>query len=86
MCTNVNKLVNKNFVEIRRTNKFKVSEMTNILKSVREMLLIWLCDALRDLKNVKNINGGVLLLVKLHAFTKSNTPPWVFFMFFKLYK
>ena len=49
MCTNVNKLVNKNFVEIRRTNKFKVSEMTNILKSVREMLLIWLCDALRDL-------------------------------------
>ena len=49
VCTNVNKLLNKNFVEIRRTNKFKVSEMTNILKSVREMLLIWLCDALRDL-------------------------------------
>ena len=23
--------------------------MTNSLKSVREMLLIWLCDALRDL-------------------------------------
>ena len=31
---------------------------------------------------MKNTNGGVLLLV----FTKSNTPPWVFFTFFKLYK
>ena len=33
---------------------------------------------------------GVLLLVKLKAkacnFTKINTPPWVFFMFLKLYK
>ena len=41
-------------------------------------------------KNVKNTNGGVLLLVKLQAstynFTKSDTPPWVFFGFFKLYK
>ena len=33
---------------------------------------------------VKNTHGGLLLLVKLQA--KSNTPPWVFFMFFKLYK
>ena len=41
-------------------------------------------------KNVKNTHGGVLLLVKLQAsvcnFTKNNTPPWVFFTFFKLYK
>ena len=41
-----------------------------------------------NLKNVKNTHGGVLLLVKLQAeacnFTKSNTPPWVFFTFFKL--
>ena len=41
-------------------------------------------------KYVKNNLGGVLLLVKLRAsacnFTKSNTPPWVFFMFFQLYK
>ena len=40
-----------------------------------------------NLKNVKN-TPGVLLLVKLQAvacnFTKSNTPPWVFFTFFKL--
>ena len=39
-------------------------------------------------KNVKNIHGGVILLVKLQAsacnFTKSITPPWVFFMFLKL--
>ena len=32
--------------------------------------------------------GGMLLLGTLKAcnFTKSNTPPWVFFTFFKLYK
>ena len=45
---------------------------------------------LYNLKNVKNIHGGVLLLVKLQAsacnFTKSNTPLWVFFTFFKLYE
>ena len=42
------------------------------------------------LKNVKNTHGGVLLLVKLQAsacsFTKTNTPSWVIFTFFKLYK
>ena len=49
------------------------------------------CDALPDLvsfaqiKKVKNIHGGVLLLVSCN-FTKSNTPPWVFFTFFKLRK
>ena len=31
---------------------------------------------------MKNTHGGVLLLV----ITKNNTPPWIFFMFFKLYK
>ena len=54
------------------------------------------CDVLRDLipfvqfKKRENTHGGALLLVKLHAevcnFTKSNTPPWVFFKFLKLYK
>ena len=39
---------------------------------------------LYDLKNVNNAHGEVLLLVKLQA--KSNTPPWVFFTFLKLYK
>ena len=38
------------------------------------------------LQNVKNTHGGVLPLVKLQVqacnFTKSNTPPWVFFTFF----
>ena len=52
--------------------------------------------ALRDLvplcnlKNVKNTHWGVLILVKLQVeacnFTKINTPPWVLFTFFKLYK
>ena len=42
-----------------------------------------------NLKDVRNTHGGVLLLVKLQAeacnFTKSNTPPWVFFTFLKLH-
>ena len=41
-------------------------------------------------KNVKNTHGRVLILIKLQAlacnFTKINTPPWVFFTFFELYK
>ena len=45
---------------------------------------------LYNLKNVKNTHGEVSLLVKLPAlackFIKSNTPTWVFFRFFKLYK
>ena len=45
---------------------------------------------LYSLKNVKSIHRGVIVLVKLQAefckFTESNTPAWVFFTFFKLYK
>ena len=45
--------------------------------------------AICSLKNVKNTHGGVLLWLKLQAkacnFTKSNTPPWTFFTFFKLH-
>ena len=55
---------------------------------------------LYNLKNMKNTQEGVLLLVKLQAksvlegvlllvacnFTKGDTPPWVFFTFFKLRK
>ena len=46
---------------------------------------------LYNFKNVKNTYGGVLLLgksqaLKLQAVTKSNSPSWVFFTFFKLYK
>ena len=44
---------------------------------------------LYNLKNTKNIHGGMLLLVKFQAearnFTKSNTPMGVFHVF-KLYK
>ena len=50
--------------------------------------MIW-CH-MYNLKNVENTHGVVLLLVKLQAsacnFNKSNTPPWLFFTFFKLYK
>ena len=42
---------------------------------------------LYNLKNGKNTHGRVLLLVTmLLLVTKSNTRPWVFFMFFKLCK
>ena len=43
---------------------------------------------LYNLKNVENTHEGVLRLVncRLKPATKSNTPPWVFFTFFKLYK
>ena len=45
---------------------------------------------LHNLKNVKSTHGGVILLVKLQAeasnFAKRNTPPSVFFTFFKLCK
>ena len=41
-------------------------------------------------KTWKNTRGGVLFLVKLLAsacnFPESNTPPWLFFTFLKLYK
>ena len=49
----------------------------------------YFCDALHNLvpflqfKKRENTHGGMLSL-SLHL--KSNTLPWVFFMFFKLYK
>ena len=54
------------------------------IKDVFVMLrVIWY--HLHDLKNMRNTHRGVLLLVKLQAskcnFTKSNSPPWVFFTF-----
>ena len=47
-----------------------------------------LCAIWYHLYNLKNTHGGRLLFVMLQAlacnFTKNNTPPWVFFTFFKL--
>ena len=67
---------------------------TAVLKALKEAIYprMW-CFArfgtIRTIqKNVKSTPRGVLLLVKLQAsgcnFTKSNTPQWVFFTFFKL--
>ena len=60
-----------------------------INKNVFEwFLLVMLCAIwyhLYNLKNVKNTHGRVLLYLACN-FTKSNTLPWVFFTFFKLYK
>ena len=57
---------------------------------LRYMMRCAIWQHLHNLKNLKNTHGGVLLLVKLQVltynFTKSNTPPWVFFTFFKSYK
>ena len=61
-------------------------------------VLCWILNVVRcaiwynlyNLQIVKNTHKGVLILVMLQAaacnFTKINTPPWVFFMIFKLYK
>ena len=51
----------------------KPSRFTNVMRCA-----IWY--HLYNLKNVRNTHGGML------SFTKSNTPPWVFFTFFKLDK
>ena len=69
-------------------HSIKVLPKTTFKNSVVMFCTIWY--HWYNLKNVKNTHGGMLLLVKLQAsarnFTKSNTPPWVFFMFLKLYK
>ena len=61
----------------------------NILIEIIPMLCAVWCH-LYNLKNVKNTHGAVLLFVKFQAsvcnFAKSNTAPWVFFTFLKLYK
>ena len=47
----------------------------------------YLALVLQIKNNVKNTHEGMSLFVKSQAyFTKSNTPPWVFFTFVKLYK
>ena len=65
---------------------FDSSQLQNFIHVV--LCAIW--HHLYNLKNVENTHGGKLILVKLQAsacnFTKINTPPWVFFTFFKLYK
>ena len=56
-----------------------------MLKVYQMLCVIWY--HFYNLINMKNTHGGVLLLVMLQAyFTKSNTPPWLFFAFTKLYK
>ena len=53
-------------------------------------VFVMFCVIWYYLYNSKNTHRRVLLLVKLQAFSlhfiKTNTPPWVFFTFFKLYK
>ena len=68
---------------------FETSDEKTLL-SVEQMWCVVRFGTTCNLKYVKSTHGGVLLLVKLQAsacnFTKSNTPPWVFFTFLKLYK
>ena len=56
---------------------------SDIIPKIVMHCVIWY--HLRDLKNVKNSHGGVLVLVKLQTsagnFTIINTAAWVFFMF-----
>ena len=76
-------LTANNTREAQHGGIFKCLSNSNVM-----LCAIWY--HLYNLKNVKSTYGGVLLLVKLQAsacnFTKSNTPRWVFFTFFKLYK
>ena len=59
-----------------------VTIFSNLNNAIR--CAIW--NHLHSFKKVKNTHGRVLLLVKLQALHKSNTPPWVFFTIFKLCK
>ena len=83
-----------NYMKFENRNVYLLHENIKILqndsgqKNKVMRCVIWYY--LHNLKNEKNTHGGVLLLVKLKTaacdLTKSNTPPWVFFTFFKLYK
>ena len=72
---------------------WRIMTLKTKIKSFIKSTYVVICAIwyhLFNLKNVKCTHGGVLLLVKLQAeacnYTKSNTPPWVFFTFFKLYE
>ena len=73
----------------RQDKSFILSALTKLWKP-RIVVRFTIWYHMYNLKNVKNTHRGVLVLVKLQAevcnFTKINTPPWVFFMVFKLYK
>ena len=76
-----------------RLRYFEVCEAQKIYET-RDFISVYVMRCviwyhLYNSKNVKNTHGGVSRLVKLQAsacnFTKSNTPPWVFFTFVELY-
>ena len=64
--------------------------ISHVLMANSDMMFCAIWYYLYNFKNVKNTYGGVLLLVKFRLlpwnFTKSNTPPWVFFTLLKLHK
>ena len=74
--------VQKQNIGVQQVNYVKVKDLF-VMRGA-----IWY--HLHNLKSVKNTRGGVLFFVSLQAkacnFTKSNTLPWVFFTFFKLYE
>ena len=61
-----------------------------VRKLVLELMLYTIWNHFYTLKNGINTRGGVLFLLNSQtsawSFTKSNTPPWMFFTFLKLYK
>ena len=74
--------------QVSKKNSFCPTKWAFTSYIYETICMIWY--HLYNFKNLKNIHGGVILFVKLEAeacnFTKSYTPPWVFFPFFKLYK
>ena len=67
---------------------FYITNISSFHNKIVMRCAIWY--HLYNLINVKNTHGGMLILVRLQAsacnFTKINTPPWVFFAFFKIVK
>ena len=70
----------------RLNEERKSATFTSHLPGIYVMLCV-MSYHLYNFKKMKKPNGGVLLLVKFQTwactFTKSNTPLWVFFTFFK---
>ena len=87
-----NKALRKNLHTVESASQLK--QNSNVHAFEKSLLTVVMCCTiwyhLYIFKNVKKTHRGVLHIVKLQVeacnFTKSNTPPWVFFIIFKLYK
>ena len=62
---------------------FSLTNLINLFVSYgRNMVVPWILTLIFKLKLI----SGLPIFTLVYNFTKSNTPPWVFFTFFQLYK